>query len=145
MPTKQIVINAPAEKVFNYLADITKHSEWGNPSQKLQVEKTSGGPVGQGSTFKSVGKQFGTQNDTVTITEYVPNQKLVYQAEGNAGLIRHTVELSPSGGGTMVSKSFEAVKPKFPLTIMLPVVNGILQPRALASDLSRIKARLEGS
>ena len=94
---QQITINAPAEKVFNYLADITKHGEWGNPGQKLQVEKTSAGPIGQGSTFKSVGQQFGTQNDTVTIREYVPNQKVVYESQGKAGILRHAFEITPSG------------------------------------------------
>ena len=40
MPAQKILISAPQEKVFNYLADISKHGEWGNPSQKLTVEKT---------------------------------------------------------------------------------------------------------
>lgn len=145
MPSKQITINAPAEKVFSYLADLTKHGEWGNPSQKLQVEKVSDGPIGLGSTFKSTGQQFGTQNDTVKITEYVQNQKIAYEADGGAGLIRHTIQLAPANGGTMVTKTFEALKPKFPLNVMLPIVNGFIQPGALKSDLERIKAKLEGS
>src|SRR3972149_4446612 len=107
MPEQQIVINAPAEKVFSYLADISKHGEWGQPSQKLQVEKTSAGPIGQGSTFRSVGKQFGTQNDTVTITEYVPNQRVVYESRGKAGLIRHSFELKPAHAGVPATKAFD--------------------------------------
>jgi len=145
MPEQSITINAPAEKVFNYVADISKHSEWGNPGQKLSVEKTSDGPIGMGSTFKSTGQQFGTQNDTVKITEYVPNQKLAYEADGNAGLIRHTFEIAPSGEGVQVTKTFEALKPKFPLNVLKPVVYGFIQPGALKSDLARIKAKLETS
>ena len=145
MPEQQIVINAPAEKVFNYVADISKHGEWGQPSQKLQVEKTSEGPIGKGSTFKSTGRQFGTQNDTVTITEYVPNEKVVYESQGKAGHIRHAFQLSPSGSGTEVTKSFDVVKAGFPFALFLPMAKAFIIPGALSSDLQRIKAKLEGS
>ena len=142
---QQVTINAPAEKVFNYVADITKHGEWGNPGQKLQVEKTSAGPVGQGSTFKSIGRQFGTQNDTVTITEYVPNQKVVYESQGKAGLLRHAFELTPSGSGVQLSKSADVVKAGFPFVIFQPIVQAFVMPGALKSDLERIKAKVEAS
>lgn len=145
MPSQQVTINALAESVFNYVADISKHGEWGNPSQKLQVQKTSDGPIGVGSTFASTGRQFGTQHDTVKITEYVPSQRLVYQAEGNAGLIQHAFEIAPAGEGVAVTKTFEALKPKFPLNVLKPIVYGFIQPGALRSDLARIKANLEGS
>ena len=142
---QQITINAPAEKVFNYLADITKHGEWGNPGQKLQVEKTSAGPIGQGSTFKSVGQQFGTQNDTVTIREYVPNQKVVYESQGKAGILRHAFEITPSGNGVQVMKSADVVKAGFPFVLFQPIVQTFVLPGALKSDLERIKAKVEGS
>lgn len=144
---QQITINALAEKVFNYLADITKHGEWGNPGQKLQVEKTSAGPVGQGSTFKSVGQQFGTQNDTVTIREYVPNQKVVYESQGKAGILRHAFEItaSASGSGVQVAKSVDVVKAGFPFVLFQPIVQTFVMPGALKSDLERIKAKVEGS
>lgn len=145
MPEQEITINAPAEKVFNYVADISKHGEWGNPSQKLQVEKTSAGPVGQGSTFKSVGQQFGRQDDTVTITEYVPNQRVVYESQGKAGHIRHAFEITPSGSGVQVTKSFDVVKAGFPFVIFQPIVKTFVLPGALKKDLQRIKEHLEGS
>jgi len=142
---QQITVNAPAEKVFSYVADISKHGEWGNPGQKLQVEKTSGGPVGQGATFKSVGKQFGTQNDTVTITEYVPNQRVVYESQGKAGHIRHAFEITPAGSGVELTKSADVLKAGFPFVLFRPVVQAFVLPGALKSDLGRIKAKLEVS
>jgi hypothetical protein len=142
---QQITVNAPAEKVFNYVADISKHGEWGNPGQKLQVEKTSAGPVGQGSTFKSVGQQFGRQDDTVTITEYVPNQRVVYESQGKAGLFRHAFEIAPAGSGVQLTKSAEVLKAGFPFVIFQPIVQTFVLPGALSSDLKRIKEKLEGS
>ncbi len=145
MPVQKILINAPQEKVFSYLADISKHGEWGNPSQKLQVEKTSVGPIGQGSTFHSTGQQFGRQDDTVTIKEYAPNRRVVYESQGKAGLMRHSFDIEPSGSSVEVSKSFEAVKAGFPFVLFEPIVMAFVAPGALKSDLERIKAKLEGS
>lgn len=142
---KEITINAPVEQVFTYLADITRHSEWGKADHKLEVKKTSEGPVGQGSTFQSVGHQFGKNEDTVTITEYVPNQRVVYEANGNAGLLRHAFDVAPSDGGTRVTKTFEPVKAKFPFALFLPVAQAFIVPGGLQGDLERIKAQLEGA
>ena len=141
---REIVINVPAEQVFNYLADVSKHPEWGNAQHKLEVKKTSDGPVGQGSTFASVGHQFGRNEDTVTITEYVPGQRLVYQAEGGAGLIKNWFELAPADGGTRVKKGFEPLKSKFPFALLAPLAIRLSVPGALQGDLERIKAKLEG-
>ena len=142
---RQMAINAPAEKVFAYLADITRHGEWGQTQHKLDVKKTSDGPIGQGSTFASVGYQFGRNDDTVTITEYVLNQRVVYQSEGKAGLIRHTFEVAPAEGGVQVTKRFEAVQAKLPFALFLPIVSTFVLPGALTADLTRIKAKLEAS
>jgi len=145
MPEQQITINAAAEKVFSYVADISKHGEWGNPSQKLQVEKTSAGPIGQGSTFKSVGQQFGTQNDTVTITEYAPNKRVAYESQGKAGHLRHFFEITPGAGGVEVKKGFDVVKAGFPFVLFVPIVTTFLAPANLKKDLERIKAKIEGN
>ena len=145
MPSQQVTINAPAEKVFNYVADISKHGEWGNPGQKLQVEKTSAGPIGQGSTFKSTGQQFGTQNDTITITEYVPNQRVAFESQGKAGLFRHAFEIAPAGSGVQLTKSADVLKAGFPFVLFQPMVQMFVLPGALKSDLGRIKAKLEAA
>jgi uncharacterized protein YndB with AHSA1/START domain len=145
MPQQQMAMNASQEKVFNYLSDLSKHGEWGNPSQKLHVEKTSDGPIGQGSTFRSTGEQFGKQEDTVTITEYAPNQRVVYESQGKAGVLRHTIEITPSDDGVTVTKGFEIVKAGFPFMLFVPIVTTFIAPGAIRSDLERIKARVEGS
>jgi uncharacterized protein YndB with AHSA1/START domain len=142
--TREITVNAPVEQVFSYVADISRHSEWGKADHKLEITKTSEGPIGQGSTFQSVGHQFGKNEDSVTITEYVPNQRVAYESEGNAGLLRHTFDVAPADGGTRLSKTFEPVKAKFPFALFLPIAQAFLVPGNIESDLDRIKAKLEG-
>ena len=144
MPEKQVTINVPVEKAFAYLADITLHSEWGEAQHKLDITKTSDGPVGQGATFRSIGHQFGRNEDAVTITDYVPNQRVVYESSGSAGDIRHSLSFTPAGSGVQVTKGMEVVQAKFPFSLFAPIVTAFITPRGLARDLERIKAKLEG-
>ena len=141
---KQLMINAPADKVFSYIADFPRHSEWAQ--HKLKVDQTSQGPVGQGTTYKSVGHEMGRDNeDTVTIAEFVPNQKLVFEVQGNAGHFRHWFQLKPADGGAELAKGFEVLKANFPFSLLLPVAMLFMVPGGLNGDLKRIKAKVEGS
>jgi len=144
MAEKQITINAPDDKVFSYVANFPRHSEWAQ--HRLKVEQTSSGPVGLGTTFKSVGHQFGRDNeDTVTITEFVPNQKIVYEAMTKEGHFRHWVEFKPAGGGVELTKGAQALKMNFPLNVLFAIIGPFVLPSGLNGDLKRIKAKLEGS
>ena len=145
MVEQSMTIKASSEAVFTYVADISKHREWAVPGHNLSVEKTSEGAVGKGSTFRSVGHQFGENIDTVTITEFVPNERVVYESEGKAGLIRHSFTLAASGDSVELTKAFEPVKTKMPFTIFVPLAQLFSVPGTLKGDLERIKGKLEGS
>jgi uncharacterized protein YndB with AHSA1/START domain len=138
-------MNAPQDAVFNYVADLTRHGEWGNPSQKLHVEKTSDGPVGAGSTFRSTGQQFGQQEDQVTVTEYTPPRRVVFESKGKAGHLRHWFDIVPAAEGVEVEKGFDILDARFPFALFKPIVTNFIAPGALKSDLERIKARVEGT
>ena len=142
---QSVQISVSPETAFNYVADISKHGEWAQPGHKLTVEKTSEGAVGQGATFSSVGHQFGENHDTVTITKFVPNERVVYESEGSAGVIRHSFELSASGDGVELTKTFDPVSTKMPFTILAPIAKILSVPGTLRGDLERIKEKLEAS
>ena len=144
MAEKHITINAQPDKVFGYLADFPRHAEWAQ--HKLKIDQTSQGPVGQGSTFKSVGHQFGRDNeDTVTITEFVPNQKVVYESMANEGHFRHWIEVKPADGGAEVTKGAQVLKMRFPMNVMFAIIGPFVLPAGLNGDLKRIKEKLEAS
>jgi uncharacterized protein YndB with AHSA1/START domain len=137
---KSIDINVPPQKAFDYLSDVTRHTEWA--SHNLTAEKTSSGPIAEGATFSTTGHQMGTHPGVVTITELVPGQKIVYESNDDTGRMRHAFEFAPQNGGTRVTKSFETVKTGLILTIFRPMMY-VVQPNMLQKDLAKIKEKLE--
>lgn len=139
---KTISVNAPAEKVFAYLADLTRHSEWAN--NPLKVEQTSEGAVRQGATFTSVGKQFGRENeDQLTVTEFVVNEKIAFESQGSAGKIRHDFTLKQENGTTTLTKGLQPIQPAGMFKLIMPIVLTFISPGGLDGDLERIKEKLE--
>jgi uncharacterized protein YndB with AHSA1/START domain len=139
---KSIDINVPPQKAFDYVSDITKHAEWS--IHGLSVEKTSPGPLAVGSTFSTTGHQMGTHTGIVTIKEFVPGQKVVYESDDDTAHVKHAFELAPQNGGTRVTKSFETVKTGLLLKVFRPMMY-IVQPMSLQRDLQAIKEKLEAS
>jgi uncharacterized protein YndB with AHSA1/START domain len=133
-------VNVPPEKAFNYLADISRHIEWG--SHLTRAEKSSDGPVAVGSTFTTVGKLFGSHEAEVKITDLVPNQKIAFESQDDSGHFRHEFILTPSNGGTAITKAVEPLQTKGPLKLFSPILPLIVR-RGFATDLKKIKERLE--
>jgi hypothetical protein len=100
-----------------------------------------------GSAFETVGHQFGEQPGTVTLTELVPNQKIVYESDGPVGHFRHGFVIKDNGDGTvLVTKTFEPIKvTNLPLKILGPIIRGFIAPKGLDGDLARIKQNLESA
>lgn len=138
--SQETTIKASPEAVFAYVADMSKHGEWG--SHSLEVKQTCSGPVGVGATFASRAKQVGTQREKQTVTAYEPGKRFGFEATGGLGLARHSFDLAASDDGTKVTKSMELVKPSFLARLMSMKIKSD-QPKSLAEDLRRIKAKLE--
>ena len=139
---QSLVVNAPADKVFAYVADLEKMPEWGTFT--TAVRKTSSGPVGVGTTYESDGKQFGKHTDKVTVTQYDAGKKCATESKGDAGGSRNWYELADQGGATKVTKGFEITEPALTTKLAAPVIRAIA-PKNLMEDLEKIKAKIEGT
>jgi polyketide cyclase/dehydrase/lipid transport protein len=139
---KQITVDVASKKIFEYLADLTKHPEWG--TRKMEITPATSGPVGVGSKFTHVGHQMGAHREEVTVTEFQPPTKLAFESKGSLGLMRHWFALEDRDGKTVLSKGVEAVRPSMLTRITSPAIRRAM-PKALEQDLERIKARVEGS
>ncbi len=102
---KSILVDAPVEKVFRYLADFERHPEWVN--KLVSIRKTSPGPVGVGSTFETrsmerrgpsqtLGGELVEVPGEIEVTQFVANKRFVFEVmtqEWGSGRFRHSFEL----------------------------------------------------
>jgi uncharacterized membrane protein len=139
---EQISIAAPADAVYGYVSDFSKHGEWSGHG--LQVTKDGDGPVGVGTTYSTVAKQFGTQKEKSTITEMTPGKAFGWDSTGALGRVHHEFTISGDGGTTTLTKSADFVEPSF----LAKITGWRLAkdvPKALKADLEKIKTKLESS
>jgi hypothetical protein len=119
---------------------MSRHSEWA--SHNLQVIQTSSGLAAAGSTFESVSHLLGTQREKLTVMDYSPGKRFAFESTGSLGVTLNAFELAAFGGGTMLTKSVEMVRPSFMARLMAPMV-GRTARKSLAADLAGIKSHLE--
>jgi uncharacterized membrane protein len=139
---ERITIEAPADRVYAYVSDMTTHAEWSG--NELQVKKSSDGPVAVGTVYSTTQKQFGTQREQSKVTDMTSARSFAWDSTGALGRTHHSFQLSGEGGSTSVTKSAQIVDPKF----LAKLTNWKLSrdiPAGLRRDLQRIKAHFEGT
>ena len=154
--SKRIFIQAPVERVFEYLADVERHVDWsGTLSFGLErLTKLTEGPLAVGSRFRSVGKlshRAGVE-DNSTVTELEPNERLAWETvsdgAGQQNTFRWAYTLRPRGEATtltytLLERRFDPKPPQmwFPPTLWL--IDRKVFGREMESGLSRIREALE--
>lgn len=142
----KIQVDAKPDEVFAYVSDVSRHGEWGNPASNLAVTKTSDGPIGAGSTFKSTQKFAGKPASAeVTIRDFQPPRRFSIAAvQGKppkTATFIHTFTFEPSGSGTVVTKDITRENAS-PLAAL-----GIIFYPAIKADamkgLRRLKSTME--
>lgn len=139
---ESITIAVPADRVYDYVADMTTHEDWSGNG--LKVTKSSEGPVKVGTVYATTAKQFGTQREHSTVTEMTPGRAFAWDSTGALGRAHHSFALSGDAGSTAVTKSAQIVEPTF-LAKATSWKTSKDIPAGLRRDLTRIKTRLEGS
>ena len=137
---RSITINAPVEKVFNYIADPMSGIDW-MPSM-MNVKDVSGSGVGQTHrwTYKMAGIPF--EGETTT-TEHVQNERIVTQSKG--GITSTFIfDFEPHDEGT-------ALKMVIEYAIPVPVLGKIAEKIVLRRNereadlaMTNIKEAMEG-
>lgn len=139
------LIDAPAEVVWPWIADITKHSLW---SPKPYVAKLTSGINGAvGSTYSSVGFVPPAEKDhknEVTITEVVANSKIVFKAHDENGDFINTFTLQSTSSGTMVTFQHDFPRMVGMGRILVPLLVPLVGKRDTKVRLGMLKDRAEG-
>jgi len=143
---RETTIDAPRDRVWAYLSDFARHTEWADPKHELRITPPS--EVRAGATFSSIGKDMGRDaKNTVTITEVVPGERITYVAKmDNGSEWRNVLELADTGSGTRVTKGESWVRGVFPFNVLIAILGPLMRNEVAKlhdADLARIKANVE--
>ncbi len=141
--TKEVTIVANPGAVFDYLADISKHSEWAK--HPIEIRKTSDGPIGSGSRWESDSKMMGSHHATIVMTDYVPGQRFAFETADDTGRYRHTFSVGADGAGTRLVRSVEMLGGSFLNKLLGMVAMPTRGSQIAVADIAKIKANRESS
>ncbi len=135
-------IKRPVEDVFAVISNIENTPKW--TSGALEAKQTSPGPIGVGTTARSVNKFLGRRIENESeITEFEPNRKYSWQSTSGPFPLQGSVTLAQIEGGTRVNSIIEAEPAGF-FRLAEPLIVSIAK-RQFQSDLDNLKDLMEAN
>ena len=110
-------IEAPIERVFDYVADARNEPAWLPGAQK--VEKVTDGDVGLGTRFEGVYARAGTV--ALEIVAFDPPHRLTFRADARIVRFDDEIELTSVDGRTQLRARMLA-QPKGVMRLMGPLM-----------------------
>jgi uncharacterized protein YndB with AHSA1/START domain len=136
-------VKAPQSKVFDYVADVSRHGEWGSADDHMKATAEKPGPPAVGARYKADGMLNGKANaSVVTITALESPKRLVFDAEDSNSIFHHEFTFSASDGGTHVERHVTMTKGPFYFPIVLAIFKSTVQ-KNYNGAMSNLKAKLE--
>lgn len=104
---KSIFINRPPQEVFDYITNPDNDSNW--RSTAVSAEWTSDGPVGVGSTQRTVGKFLGRKIDSTNeVTVWDPPNQFSFKSVGGSIPLELSQKLVAKDNGTQLTINAQA-------------------------------------
>jgi len=142
-PTWAITINAPQDRTYAYVADLSRHGEWGSQADEMTIKPDQPGPPEVGKRYTAEGILLGKRNpSTVTITALDPPQRVEFEYEDSRGSGGHVFTFAPDNGGTRVTRQIFGIKQP----LLGPVFFRIFKKKIDVNyngALNNLKAKLE--
>ena len=137
---KTITVNAPAEKIYNYVGKVENLPEiWPSLVEVMDVESLPNGGNRNRWAYKMAGMRLeGSSEDT----ERVPNERIVSKTKGGIESIQ-TWTFRSDGGGTKVSFVVEYNVPVPVLGKLAEVIIVKMNDREADTLLANLKLRME--
>lgn len=134
------VINRPVEEVFAVMSNAENILKW--QSGTIEAEKTSDGPIGVGTTWRSVSRFLGRRIESESeFTEYELNRKLGFKSKSGPIQFEVRMTFERVEGGTRINTKFEAEIGGF-FKLAEPLVMS-MGKRQLEGDLANLKDLME--
>ena len=140
-----VSIDAPAEAIWPWIADLTKHAEWSPKPYTVQLTSGTAGEVG--STYSSVGfvpPSDKNHKNEVEITQVTPFSKFIFRSHDENGYFINTFTLKAVGNSTEVTFQHDFPKMKGAGRILLPLLLPSVGKRDGLVRLGMLKAKAEG-
>ena len=136
-------VKAPPAKVFDYVADVSRHGEWGSAGDRMKATAERPGPPAMGSRYKADGMLNGKPNQSVvTITALESPKRLAFDAEDANSVFHHEFTFDPAEGGTHVERHVTMTKGPFYFPLVLAIFKGTVQ-KNYNGAMSNLKTKLE--
>ena len=136
-------VKAPQATVFDYVADVSRHGEWGSADDHMKATAEKPGPPAMGSRYKAEGMLNGKQNNsTVTITALDSPRRLAFDAEDANSVFHHEFVFSASNGGTHVERHVTMTKGPFYFPLVLAIFSSTVK-KNYNGAMSNLKAKME--
>jgi uncharacterized protein YndB with AHSA1/START domain len=143
MPNTQVSINAPPEKVFPALSDLTRHAKWS--IHNIEIKQLSGNGHVVGSEYSS--GHPAKKGDIVKVTKVEPNKLFAFHSSmPNKMEFDHTFILRPEGTGTRVVHHSNLAKVPGMMVLATPLLKlmmGMLAPGQDRKFLHNMKVEME--
>ncbi len=136
-----ITVNAPVEKVFEAISDLTRHASWA--AADIVITADQEGPPAVGHSYAS-GKEGG-KADRVTITSLTPNESLGFHVVmPNNWELDWQMSVTPAGDGNKVERKWRITKIPWYMAPMKLLV-AVATPGPEGKMAKSMKADLESS
>ena len=104
---QSVVIERPVEEVFAFATNPEKEPMWNTSMEESEI--TSEGPIGVGTTVRSVSRMMGrTAETTWEVTEYEVNRKKAVKSTSGPIPFEAASVFESVEGGTKLTFSFQA-------------------------------------
>jgi uncharacterized protein YndB with AHSA1/START domain len=106
----EVVIDCSVERVFRFVSDLETWPQWHGSGQ---VEKTTPGPVGVGTTWAATGQVQGQPMVvTIEVTRYEPNSRFGFKLTSGPIQAQQAFTFQPVAGGTRLTTVLELADPR---------------------------------
>jgi uncharacterized protein YndB with AHSA1/START domain len=141
--TYTIIIKAPQAKVFDYVADVSRHGEWGSTADAMKISAEKPGPPAVGARYRADALLNGKQNkSTVVITALEPPKRVAFDAEDSNSVFHHEFLLTPEGDGTRFERRVTMTKGPFYFPLVLRIFKSTVV-KNYDGAMQNAKAKLE--
>ena len=135
-------IKRPVEDVFAVISNIENNPKWS--SGVLDAKQTSPGPIGVGTTARTVSRFLGRRlENEMEVTEYEPNRRFSWLSRSGPFPFQGSVTVEQIEGGTRVDATFEGDPSGF-FKLAEPLIVSIAK-RQFQGDLDNLKDLMEAN